>query len=90
MSIRITAKKDGFRRGGLVHQGTVYYDDGYFTEDQLEILKAEPNLDVAVIDDSVPDDQPPADGQPTEEQSSEDLPGDEQPAAKAAGKTKKK
>lgn len=42
--IRITAKKDGFRRAGISHAGTRDYPDGRFTPQELAMLKAEPIL----------------------------------------------
>ena len=39
--IRITAKKDGFRRAGISHAGTRDYPDGRFTPQELAMLKAE-------------------------------------------------
>jgi hypothetical protein len=44
MPIKITSKKDGFRRAGLTHSGTVVYPDEAFTDEQLKTLKAEPLL----------------------------------------------
>ena len=36
---------DGFRRGGIVHRAKgTYYPDGYFTEEQLERFRQEPQL----------------------------------------------
>lgn len=50
--IRITAKKDGFRRGGVAHpaKATDYADDR-FTKAELKALAAEPMLTVEVLDD---------------------------------------
>lgn len=47
--IRITAKKDGFRRAGISHAGTRDYPDGRFTPEELAALKAEPMLVVEEI-----------------------------------------
>lgn len=47
--IRITAKKDGFRRAGMSHAGTRDYPDGRFTPEELAALKAEPMLAVEEI-----------------------------------------
>ena len=47
--IRITAKKDGFRRAGISHAGTRDYPDGRFTPQELAMLKAEPILVVEEI-----------------------------------------
>jgi hypothetical protein len=49
-TLRITAKKDGFRRAGMVHPTTpVEYSAFNFNPDQLEQLLTEPNLVVEVI-----------------------------------------
>ena len=49
--IRITAKKDGFRRGGLTHSTTATdYPDWAFEPEELEALKAEPMLVVQKLD----------------------------------------
>lgn len=47
--IRITAKRDGFRRAGRVHAGTRDYPDGVFTPREVASLKAEPLLVVEEI-----------------------------------------
>ncbi len=47
--IRITAKKDGFRRAGVSHAGTRDYPDGCFTPEELAALKAEPMLVIEEI-----------------------------------------
>lgn len=47
--IRITAKKDGFRRAGRAHVGTQDYPDGTFTQEELSALKAEPLLVVEEV-----------------------------------------
>ncbi|MHB9318811.1 HI1506-related protein [Phytobacter diazotrophicus] len=54
--LTITAKRDGFRRCGVVHSDTpVVWPAGSFTEEQIAILKSEPQLVVhegsAVSDD---------------------------------------
>lgn len=50
--IRITAKQDGFRRGGMAHSATpTEYPDSKFTKKELENLQAEPMLVVEVIED---------------------------------------
>jgi len=51
--IRITAKRDGFRRAGMAHYGTLDHKEGTFTDAQLEALYAEPMLVVDEVD--VPD-----------------------------------
>ena len=46
--IRIVAKKDGFRRCGVAHRDTpTDYEIGHWSEEQLEILRSEPDLLVA-------------------------------------------
>lgn len=48
--IRISAKKDGFRRGGIAHPAQpVDYPDDRFTPKELEVLKGEPLLVVEEI-----------------------------------------
>lgn len=47
--VRITAKDDGLRRGGLRHAGTVDHPLSSFTGEQLELILAEPLLTVAFI-----------------------------------------
>ncbi|XWJ89579.1 HI1506-related protein [Phytobacter ursingii] len=54
--LTITAKRDGFRRCGVTHSDTpVVWPAGSFTEEQIAILKSEPQLVVhegsAVSDD---------------------------------------
>ncbi|EMK5110137.1 hypothetical protein V8X86_000831 [Escherichia coli] len=54
--LTITAKRDGFRRCGVAHSDTpVVWPAGSFTEEQIAILKSEPQLVVhegsAVSDD---------------------------------------
>lgn len=45
MGIIITAKTDGFRRGGIAHSAAgTHYPEGYFTETQLEAFRREPQL----------------------------------------------
>lgn len=47
--IRITAKRDGFRRMGLAHPGTpTDYPADHFTAEQLAVLQAEPMLVVEI------------------------------------------
>lgn len=51
MTIRITAKQDGFRRGGKAHsKNSIDWKDDAFTETQLEELQAEPLLTVEIIE----------------------------------------
>jgi len=48
--IRITSKRDGFRRCGIAHSQTpTEYKDDQFTKEQLDALKAEPMLTVTEI-----------------------------------------
>lgn len=43
--ITITAKLDGFRRGGIAHSSAAtHYPEGYFSEAQLEVFRQEPQL----------------------------------------------
>ena len=51
--IRITTKRDGFRRAGVAHFGSRDYPEGTFTPEQLDALYAEPMLVVDEVD--VPD-----------------------------------
>jgi hypothetical protein len=52
MTIRITAKKDGFRRCGVAHPSTAtVYPSDRFGKKELDILKAEPMLVVEEIAD---------------------------------------
>ncbi|KTT00123.1 hypothetical protein NS376_16065 [Pseudomonas oryzihabitans] len=45
MGITITAKIDGFRRGGIAHSAAgTHYPEGYFTEAQLKAFRREPQL----------------------------------------------
>ncbi|WP_236199927.1 HI1506-related protein [Pseudomonas pseudonitroreducens] len=57
MGVRITARTDGFRRCGVAHlaKGKTFRD-GYFTEEQLEALRSEPQLVVVDVDDEQGDD----------------------------------
>ncbi len=50
--IRITAKRESFRRAGIAHPATpTDYANDFFTKQQLAQLKAEPMLVVEEIDD---------------------------------------
>jgi hypothetical protein len=51
--IRITTKREGFRRAGVAHFGSRDYPEGTFTAEQLDALYAEPMLVVDEVD--VPD-----------------------------------
>jgi hypothetical protein len=55
MPIKITSKKDGFRRAGREHTGIVEHPDGTFTPEELEILKAEPMLLVEIVPEIKPE-----------------------------------
>lgn len=50
--IKITSKKAGFRRCGLVHTGTILYGDDVFSPDILMRLKAEPLL---IVEEGLPE-----------------------------------
>ena len=52
--IRITAKKNGFRRAGMAHHGTREYSDDVFTPEQIIQLEAEPMLVVQRLDEAPP------------------------------------
>jgi hypothetical protein len=59
MVIDITAKREGFRRAGIAHSETTKtYPVSRFTPAQLELLKAEPMLIVAVRRNGDTPDQP--------------------------------
>ena len=59
MPIKITAKKDGFRRCGVAHpMATTTHPDDAFTEDQIDILMAEPALVVEIIQGDEPEANP--------------------------------
>lgn len=61
--IRITAKRDGFRRAGLVHSATpTDYLAEKITAKQLKILQAEPMLVVQELE--LPDEPKGAGGKP--------------------------
>lgn len=47
--IRITAKRNGFRRAGMAHYGTQEYPDGFFDAETLASLKAESMLVVEEV-----------------------------------------
>ena len=50
--IKITSKKDGFRRCGVAHpKGPTEYKDDRFDKNELAVLKAEPMLVVMSGDD---------------------------------------
>lgn len=48
--IKIRSRKDGFRRCGLSHSSQwVEHPDDRFSEEELEILKNEPMLQVEIV-----------------------------------------
>ncbi|MDI3547893.1 MAG: hypothetical protein PWR10_1545 [Halanaerobiales bacterium] len=52
MVIRITSKKEGFRRCGISHSTKpTLYPNNKFTKEELETLKAEPML---VVEEDIP------------------------------------
>ena len=63
--IRITARRDGFRRCGAAHRrdGTDHAPDA-FTDEEWERLRAEPMLTVETVDvaDPTPEPPPPTEG----------------------------
>lgn len=53
MGVIITARRDGFRRGGIAHSAAgTFYPDGALTEDQLKVFRNDPQL--VVIDQAEP------------------------------------
>lgn len=45
MGVVIKSKTDGFRRGGIAHRSKgTYYEDGELTEQQLAMMRADPEL----------------------------------------------
>jgi hypothetical protein len=45
MGVIITARRDGFRRGGIAHSAAgTFYPDGALTEDQLHAFRKDPQL----------------------------------------------
>ncbi len=68
--IRITSKKDGFRRAGIAHSSVpADYPDDRFTQEQLATLKAEPMLIVLWMPDEKPADEKPVDEKPVKKPS---------------------
>jgi hypothetical protein len=52
MPLRITSRRDGFRRCGIAHPATpTTHADGQFSAEQIAVLKAEPMLIVEVLPD---------------------------------------
>lgn len=62
--LRITAKRDGFRRAGIAHPGTpVDHLASKFTEAQIKALKNEPMLvveEIQVKEEKAKEPDPPA------------------------------
>lgn len=53
MGVVITARRDGFRRGGIAHSAAgKFYPDGALTEEQLQAFRKDPQL--VVIDQAEP------------------------------------
>ena len=53
--IRIRSKQNGFRRCGVAHPDAWhYYPEESWSEKELEILRAEPMLQVEVVEDPEP------------------------------------
>jgi hypothetical protein len=64
--IRITSKKDGFRRCGIAHPATpTEYPDGHFKKAVLAELQAEPMLTVELVKEEPV--VPPIDPEPAQE-----------------------
>ncbi len=58
MPVRIKARYEGFRRCGVAHRlEPIVHPDGRFTEEELEILEAEPMLTVEYMPESEETDQ---------------------------------
>lgn len=74
--IRITAKRDGFRRAGLAHPTYPTEHNAHdFTAEQLAALKAEPMLVVETLPDSKPKQgKGKEDGKPPNPEGDEGLP----------------
>ncbi len=91
--IRITAKKDGFRRGGVAHPSkpTIYPDD-FFTEKQLAQITEEPMLMVEIrkkqLEPEAPVEETPEPEAPVEEQPAPEAPVEELPKTEGAPKPK--
>jgi len=47
--LRVTAKQDGFRRGGIEHAGTADHELVRFSPEQVEAMLAEPLLHVELV-----------------------------------------
>ena len=59
MPIRITSRKEGFRRCGIAHsEKPVVYPDDRFSAEELEMLEAEPMLIVERIPEEAKESDP--------------------------------
>ena len=59
MPIRITSRKEGFRRCGIAHsEKPVVYPDDRFSAEELEMLEAEPMLIVERIPEGAKESDP--------------------------------
>ena len=64
--VKITSKKQGFRRCGIAHSTTpTTYPLERFVGRQLEALRSDPMLDVEIVD--VPDEEPVEEPEPAPE-----------------------
>ncbi|MHC2481336.1 hypothetical protein [Rhizobium leguminosarum] len=53
MKIQIICSSPGMRRNGIAHAASEFYDDGHWTEDQLDAFRADPAFVVREVDDAV-------------------------------------
>ena len=51
MKIRITTKREGFRRAGMAHYGTREYPADAFSDEQIKALQGDPMLVVAFVEE---------------------------------------
>lgn len=56
MKLKVTAKRDGFRRAGRAWKGETIVPADKFSKAQIAALKAEPNLVVEEVADDAPQD----------------------------------
>lgn len=49
VELEVTAKVDGFRRGGIAHHGTATYRGGDLSPDQVEQILTEPQLAARLV-----------------------------------------
>lgn len=84
MKLKITSKKDGFRRAGRAWTGQTEVDASAFDEAQIAQLKAERMLVVEEIDDAPADQaEPPADKtEPPADKAEPKKPAGKPPASK--------